>query len=269
MSRIAVSAAAALVLAAFGSVQGQGNDLLSRVRAAGVIRVANTQASPPWSMIDNRKQVVGFDVEFAREIARRIGVPRVEFVPGRFADFVAGVQASKYDVVIAGQTATEERKRVVDFSNPYQAIAVSVFARPSRAGEYKSLEDLRGKRVAVTAGTTQEKLVREKVPGATVKTYDNGTLALLDVGVGRADVGVFNRYVGAYLAEKNGLGVTPAFNVGVEFNSMSFRKGETAFKAAVDRALAEMLEDGSFAALSKKWLGGQDMTEDVRKAPRN
>ncbi|MFZ5990202.1 MAG: transporter substrate-binding domain-containing protein [Deinococcota bacterium] len=245
--------------------QAQGQDLLARVKAAGVLRVANTQASPPWSMIDDNKQLVGFDVDVANELAKRLGIPKVEFVAGRFADFIAGIEANKYDIVIAGQTVTEERKKAVDFSNPYQAISVSVFTRPSRTGQFKSINDLTGKRVAVTAGSTQEKFVREQVPGAIPKTYENGTLALLDVAFGRADAGLFNRFVGSYLAQRNGLLVAPAFDLGVELNAMSFRKGEAAFKAAVDKALADMIADGTFSAISKKWLGGQDMVAALAK----
>ncbi|GEM85999.1 transporter substrate-binding domain-containing protein [Meiothermus granaticius] len=263
-----VGAVTAMLLVTGALVQGtraQGQDLLARVKAAGVLRVANTQASPPWSMIDDNKQLVGFDVDVANELARRLGIAKVEFVAGRFADFVAGIEAGKYDIVIAGQTITEERKKAVDFSNPYQAISVSVFTRPSRTGQFKSINDLNGKRVAVTAGSTQEKFVREQIPGATPKTYENGTLALLDVAFGRADAGLFNRFVGSYLAQRNGLLVAPAFDLGVELNAMSFRKGETAFKAAVDKALAEMIADGSFSAISKKWLGGQDMVAALVK----
>ena len=261
----------AVVLAAVGllgltpQAQGQGGGLLAQVKARGVLRVANTQASPPWSLIDDKKQLVGFDVDVANELAKRMGIPRVEFVAGRFADFIAGIEAGKYDMVIAGQTATDERKKVVDFSNPYQAISVSVFTRPSRVEQFKTQDDLGGKRVAVTAGTTQEKFLREKVSAAAVKTYDNGTLALLDVAFGRADAGLFNRFVGAYLAQKNGLLVAPAFDLGVEFNAMSFRKGEPEFKAAVDKALAEMVADGTLTTISKRWLGGQDMAAALAK----
>lgn len=250
---------------AWQPAQAQGQDLLSRVKAAGVLRVSNTQASPPWSMIDENKQLVGFDVDVATELAKRMGIARVEFVAGRFADFIVGIEAGKYDMVIAGQTVTEERKKAVDFSNPYQAISVSVFTRPSRVAQFKSVADLNGKRVAVTAGTTQERFVREQVAGAIPRTYENGTLALLDVSFGRADAGLFNRFVGSYLAQRNGLLVAPAFDLGVELNAMSFRKGEPAFKAAVDKALAEMIADGTLTAISKKWLGGQDMTAALAK----
>lgn len=243
----------------------QGTSLLAKVKARGVLRIANTQASPPWSLIDDKKQLVGFDVDVANELAKRMGIPKVEFVAGRFADFIAGIESGKYDMVIAGQTITEERKKVVDFSNPYQAISVSVFTRPSRVEQFKSLDDLNGKRVAVTAGTTQEKFLRDKIPGATPKTYENGTLALLDVSFGRADAGLFNRFVGAYLAQKNGLLVAPAFDIGVELNAMSFRKGEPEFKVAVDKALAEMIADGTLTAISKRWLGGQDMVAALAK----
>jgi ABC-type amino acid transport substrate-binding protein len=167
-------------------------------------------------------------------------------------------------MVISGQTITEERKQQVDFSEPYEVNGVSIFVAQSNTA-IKTLEDLKGKRIAATAGGTQEKFARERIPNAEVKSYENATLALTDVGLGRADAYLGSRFVGAYLAQKNGLPVkpTPGF-IEREVNAMSFKKGEGAFKEAVDRALAGMVADGTLSRISQKWLGGLDMADKLK-----
>jgi cystine transport system substrate-binding protein len=240
--------------------------LLGAVRARGTLRVANTQASPPWNFLDERNQVTGYDVDVANEIAKRLKVGKVEFIGSNFQNFIPGIQTDKFDIVIAGQTVTAERKLQVDFSKPYQVNGVSIFVNTGNTS-IASKDDLAGKRIAVSAGSTQEALART-IPGAEVKTYENATLALTDVGLGRADAYLGSRFVGAYLAEKNALRVkaTPGL-LNSEINAMSVKKGETVFVAAVDAALDTMIADGTLTAISKKWLGGLDMVEELKKVP--
>ncbi|MBI2762045.1 MAG: transporter substrate-binding domain-containing protein [Chloroflexi bacterium] len=256
----AASPAAAVTTAATTQASG----MLAQVKSRGVLRVANTQANPPWNFRDDKNDVAGYDIEVAQEIAKRMGIAKVEFVQGTFQTFIPGVQTDKWDIVVAGQTITEERKGQVDFSNPYEVNGVSIFVAQSNTA-IKVVEDLKGKRIAVTAGGTQEKFAREQIPNADVKSYENATLALTDVGLGRADAYLGSRFVGAYLAEKTGLKVkpTPGF-IEREINAMSFKKGEAAFKAEVDRALAAMIADGTLSRISQKWLGGLDMVEELK-----
>lgn len=245
----------------------EATGLLADVRERGVLRVANTQASPPWSLLDETNQPAGYDVDVANEIAARIGVPEVEFVQGTFQNFIPGVQTGTFDIVISGQTVTAEREEQVDFSLPYQVNGVSIFVAADN-DEIQDEADLAGRSIGVSAGSTQEDFVRENIPDGEVRTYDNATLALRDVALGRVDAALFSRYVGSYLAEQNGLAVkaTPEL-LNTEVNAMSFRNGETAFKEAVDAALLSMIADGTLAAISAEWLGGQDMTEELRRLP--
>ena len=242
--------------------------VLAQARARGVLRVANTQANPPWNFLDEKNQVAGYDVDVANEIAKRIGIPKVEFIGSNFQNFIPGVQSDRFDIVIAGQTVTAERKQQVDFSEPYQVNGVSIFVGASNT-TIKTQADLAGKRIAVSAGSTQEQFAREKIPNAEVKTYENATLALTDVGLGRADAALVSRFVGAYLAEKNNLKVKPTEGLlNTEVNAMSFKKGETALKTEVDKALAAMIADGTLTTISKKWLGGLDMVTELKNAPK-
>ncbi len=239
-------------------------DVLTAVRSKGVLRVANTQANPPYSMVDKSNHVVGFDVDVANEVAKRLGITKVEFVVGTFQTFIPGLQAGKWDAVVAGLTVTEERKKQVDFSCPYQVNGVSIFVADGNP-TISTEADLAGKRVAVSAGTKQEEQARA-IRGAKVLTYDNSTLALKDVATGRADAYIGSKFTGAYLAEQNGLTVKPVSGyLSSEVNAMAFPKGQQELTKAADNALADMISDGTLSEISRHWLGGLDVATELRR----
>ena len=243
----------------------KSGNLLATARERGVIRVANTQANPPWNFVDGAKGLAGYDVDVARELAKRLKIADVQFVPGTFENFIPGVEAGRFDIVISGQTITEERKREVDFSMPYQLNGVGILVAEGNT-EITGPDDLADKTIAVTAGTTNEEQVREDYPKAKVKVYKNATLALSDVAQGRADACVVSRFQGTYLAEKNDLPIKAVGGVvDAEINAMTFRKGQDELKTAVDQALTAMIKDGTLTRTSQKWLG-LDMVSELRKA---
>lgn len=257
-----------LVLACTTGVgQPAGSEgLLDEVKTAGVIRVANTQTNPPFSFLNESNEVVGYDVDVANEIARRLGIPKVEFIRGTFQTFIAGLETDKWDVAISGLTPTDERRGEVDFSCPYQVNGLSIFVNDANT-TISGQADLEGKRIAVSAGSTQEQEARE-IPGARVQTYENATLALTDVGVGRADAYLGSRFVGAYLAEQNRLDVRPVAGfLNSEANAIAVPKGEDALVASINEALSGMLADGTLSKISQQWFSGLDMASELEKLP--
>lgn len=274
----ALAAGIALLAAGCGSGEPAGvddlatdgatreGDVLEQIRADGVLRVANTQANPPYSFVDESNNVVGFDVDVAEEIASRIGIDEVEFIVGTFQTFIPGLQSDKWDVVVSGLTITEERQEQVDFSCPYQVNDVAIFVAQGVEG-IEEEADLAGRRIAVTAGGTQEEQANQ-IEGAMVLTYDNATLALSDVAAGRADAYIGSKFTGAYLADQNNLDVSPAEGyLSREINAMAFPKGQEELIAAADEALAEMIDDGTLSDISREWLGGLDMVEGLSELP--
>ncbi|EHR61337.1 periplasmic component of amino acid ABC-type transporter/signal transduction system [Saccharomonospora cyanea NA-134] len=248
-----------------GCSGGGSTDVLADVRDSGTLRVALTQANPPWNFLDDGKPA-GYDVDVAHEVARRIGVDNVEFVASNFQSFIEGVRAGRFDIVISGQTITEERKQQVGFSRPYQVNGVAIFV-PNDDRGIVSLSDLEGKVVAVSAGTTQEQFAREEIPGAQVKTYQNATLGLTDLARGNADAMLVSRFQGSYLAEQNDLAVKPVGKLlESEVNGMSFRKGSPEFRKEVDAAIAGMIADGTLSRISRQWLG-LDMVPELKALP--
>lgn len=251
-SLFAVSAFGALLAP---SAAAQQADLLANARASGVIRVANTQASPPWSMLDDKNQPAGYDVEVAKEVARRIGVARVEFVADLFKNFVEGLKAGKYELVMNDLTPTPEREKQVDFSVAYGLEDFRIFVRTSNT-DIKDRPDLKGKRVGVTAGTSNESWSRANLPGSEIVTYDNGGLVFNDIAIGRIDALISSHFGGMRYASVNKL---PIKEVGpiltYQLSAAAMPKNQPALREAVSKAIREMRADGTIDRLSNRLLG--------------
>ncbi|WP_339094837.1 transporter substrate-binding domain-containing protein [Variovorax paradoxus] len=233
----------------------QQADLLANARASGVIRVANTQASPPWSMLDDKNQPAGYDVEVAKEVARRIGVARVEFVADLFKNFVEGLKAGKYELVMNDLTPTPEREKQVDFSIAYGLEDFRIFVRTSN-NDIKDRPDLKGKRIGVTAGTSNESWSRANLPGSEIVTYDNGGLVFNDIAIGRIDALISSHFGGMRYATVNKL---PIKEVGpiltYQLSAAAMPKNQPALREAVSKAIRDMRADGTIDRLSNRLLG--------------
>ena len=239
------------------------DDALARAQTEGVLRVANTQGHPPWDFIDETGELDGLGVDLVQEIARRMGVADVEFVSARFADLIPGLRAGRFDLVVAGHTITPEREEIVDFTNPYMVVGTSVFTAATGA-TIASLDDLPGTTIGVLAGSIQEGWLAENYPGqVAVRTYENPTLALGDLAVGRVDGVIYSNDAGSYIAAQRGLDVVAAVPVDREVNAMVVAQGQDSLREAVNAALAEMIADGTYARLSTEWLGGLDMAAEL------
>jgi L-cystine transport system substrate-binding protein len=253
---------------ALGCAGAGDDDVLERARAAGSLRVALTEANPPWNFLDAATDhPAGYDVDVTYELAKRLRIPHVEFIGSDFASFIGGIQADRFDIVVSAQTITTEREKQVGFSRPYGVNDVAVFVRKGNTS-IAGPEDLAGKKIAVSEGTTEAEFARGTIPNADVRTYKNAMLGLTDLSQGRADVALVSRFQGTYLARTKGLPVQPAIPLlHREILGMSFRKGSIAFKSAVDAAIGGMIADGTLSAISRRWFGGVDMAAEIRNLP--
>lgn len=258
-----------MALAACNPAWSQPQDILGAARASGVIRVANTQASPPWSLLDDRNQPSGYDVEVAKEVARRIGVARVEFVADLFKNFVEGLKAGKYELVMNDLTPTVERMKQVDFAAPYGVEDFRIFVRAGN-NDIRDRPDLKGKRVGATAGTSNESWARAHLKDSEIVTYDNGGLVFNDLAIGRIDAIISSHFGGTKYATVNKL---PIKEVGpiqtYQLSAPAMAKGQPALKEAVSRAVNDMLADGTIDRLSRRWVGvSYDMAAEIAKAQK-
>jgi len=245
----------------------QAADLLAQAKANGELRVANTQSSPPWSMLDGNNNPVGYDVAIAKEVGKRIGVPNVVFVADSFKNFVEGLKTGKYDLVMNDLTPTPEREQQVDFGDPYGVEDFRIFV-PAGNTDIKGKDTLKGKRVGVVTGSSNETWARAHLKDSDIRSYDNGALVFNDLGSGRIDAVIISHFGGMKYAHVNHL---PVKEVGepliYQLSAPAIVKGQPALRAAVNKAIAEMMADGTIDAIAKKWVGRDyDMAGTIAKA---
>jgi cystine transport system substrate-binding protein len=256
---LAMLAAAAWALA---GAPATAADLLATVKARGTLKVALEGTYPPFNYKDQKSgQLAGYDVDVARLLGARLGV-KVEFVTSEWAGILAGLAAHKYDVIVSQVGINPKREQAFDFSTPYIYSMPQLIVRKDDAAGYKSLADLKGKKLGVGQGSVYEQQAKA-VPGIDVRSYAAAPDTMSDLASGRLDAALNDSLMSAYLLKISRLPIKAGARVGaVERMGIPFQKGNPEFKAALNQALAGAAADGSLTAISLKWFGA-----DVSKAP--
>lgn len=235
-------------------------DLLDGVKQRGTLRVALEGTYPPFNFKENGK-LQGFEVELADALAKKLGV-KAEYTTSEWSAILAGLQAGKYDVVINQVGITEKRKETFDFSEPYTISSPQLIIRKDEKRDFKTLADLKGKKLGLGQGTNFAD-VAKAVGGIDIRTYPGSTEYLQDLALGRIDAALNDSLLIPYIVKKTKLPLKPGAPVGeLEKSGIPFVKGNPQFKAAIDKALADIQADGSFAKISNKWFD-----RDVSKPP--
>lgn len=248
--------AAGLILAPHSHAHAELSDVTQR----GELRVVMSGEYPPFSQPAASGGLVGFDVDVANEIGRRLGV-KTRVIKAEFSSIIAGLQGGQFDLAVASQSKTPEREKAVDFlSRPYYYDGFQLFV--PRASAVTSLGALDGKPVAVALGTVFEKFLRDQ-KYANVATYSGEQEIFLALGAGRAAGMITTRTVGS-VAIKSGQALKAAGPVLQQDNPyITLGKNQPKLKAAVDKALAGMRADGTLKRISVKYLGS-DVTVPAR-----
>lgn len=261
MKRI-LSALLAVMLAAALFTLGVSaeEDLLQKIQTRGTIIVGLEGDWAPWSFVDENDELMGFDVEVARAIAEKLGV-EAEIIPGEWDGLFAGMDAGRYDMVVNGVEVTPERTEKYDFADPYAYIRTALIVRGDNE-DIKTFEDLKGKKTANSIASTYMNLAEDY--GATCYGVDTLDETLTMVLQGRVDA-TLNAIVSYtdYLAQHPDANLKVVATTEDASNvAIPMRKGdETAsLLEAVNKAIAELHEEGVISELSIKYFG-----EDISK----
>jgi polar amino acid transport system substrate-binding protein len=216
--------------------------------------IAVTAGSPPFSFVDAETgEEVGFDVDYAKEVAERIGM-EPEILMVEWAGILPGLLAGKYDMIIGSMAITPERQEQANFSIPYYVSGAQLIVR-SDDDSIVSLEDLVGKKVGVTLGTTYEEKANE-IEGVEVMTYKTEMDQLLDLVNGNIDAVITDKYIGAYTIQESGLDLKLVGDlIYEETMGIPVRKEDTDLLEKLNAAVEEITNDGTLDALGSKWFG--------------
>ena len=249
---------AACCMAVVGAVvlpAAQAADLMSEARARGALRIAVEGTYPPFNFKDpNTGHLTGYDVEVARLVAARLKL-RPQFVLTEWSAILPAVSSGKVDAAISQVIITPEREQTHDFSIPYTYSGFQLMVRKNERATYRSLDDLKGRRLGVRQGSVFEQRAKA-VPGIEVKSYPAVPENLQDLAFGRIDASLDDSLMVSYLLKNAELPVKAGPRVGkVVHIGVAFGKNNPQFKAAVDRVLNEARSDGTLRQLSLKWFG--------------
>ncbi|WP_247883715.1 lysine/arginine/ornithine ABC transporter substrate-binding protein [Azospirillum sp. B21] len=245
------------------------------------VRIGSEGAYPPWNATDTSGKLIGFEIDLANDLCKRMKVS-CEFVAQDWDGIIPALQQGKYDAIMSAMTITDERRKVIDFSAPY-GTEPSVFAvlTDSPLGKALNLgadridlndqakakpvldklaEALKGKSVGVQVSTIQADFMDKHLSKVTMRTYDKIDNAGIDLNSGRVDAMFGDRsVVEAVLKATPGkmVVVGPNFIGGVigEGMGVGLRKDTADLKAMFDKAIGEALKDGTVKKLSTQHFG--------------
>jgi len=225
----------------------QGEDRsCERVQVRGKLLVAIDPTYPPMEFEGKDGQPAGFDIDFAKELAKRIGV-QAEFVVMDWSGIVAGLQSQRYDVIICSMNITEERRRQVEFVEYLRMSQVFVCQQGTRV---ETELDLAGKVVSIQTNTTShtwvENVQNKGIAIKEIKAFPAATDPFNAVKVGQAEVIVTDEPVGKYYARRDPTFVVTGQAIEAQAVGIALRKADLKLQLAVCQAVADMKREGAF-----------------------
>ena len=273
MRSIGVWATAALLSVA--SAGAEAGTTLDRVKSSGTLVNVVVNDYPPFSFINDKNELAGFDIDVAQAFADRLGLKLKTETPG-WETIVGGKWQGRWDICICSMTPTTQRAEVLDFPIQYYA-SPSVLVVNKDDSRIQSIADISGKRVGVGTGSSYEAYLDKTlvIPGGkkiefpfenVIKVPSDETVAFQDLALG---AGVRLDAIVANLATtKERIDATGAFKiVGKplygEPNWVATDKGDPEWEAKVVETIKALKADGTLAKISQKWLGADVTADDL------
>ena len=212
---------------------------------------------PPMGFRDEKNELVGFDIDMAREAAKRMGV-EAEFKPIDWSAKEAELSGKRVDALWNGLTITEERKAKIGFTAPYMENHQIIVVAAKSAINNKA--DMSGKVVGAQEGSSAVDAVKKDdavfKSFKEFKTFGDNVTALMDLSAGRLEAVVVDEVVGRYyVAKKPDEYRVLEENFGTEEYGVGVRKDDAELLEKLNKAMGEMKADGTAAKIATQWFG--------------
>ena len=202
-------------------------------------------------------EYVGFDIDIVNEIADRSGF-EIELETTNFDGIIPGLQTGTFDIAIAGITITEDRAEVVDFTSPYYKSGLRIGV-PVDDTAITGVDDLEGLTIATRLGSTSADYIENNIEGATPNTYEQLDQAYLSVEGGGSDAVLYDAPNVEYYIQTTGgdsLKIVGELLEAQDYG-IAVSQGNEELVTAMNEALADMVEDGTYAEIFEKWFGSE------------
>ncbi|AZU60315.1 transporter substrate-binding domain-containing protein [Neobacillus mesonae] len=208
----------------------------------------------PFSYLNNDLSMTGFDIEVGNAVGKELGLKPVQ-KRMKFKGLIEGIKTGRADAAVASHTINPDRAKHVAFSTPYYYSGPQIFTRPD--SNIKTVEDLKGKEVAVAKGSTYADVAGKYT--SNLKMYDSDITALKALSMGRHDA-VITDFVTGKSSQQEGFKIKGQQLIERSEQAIVVPKDNPEFLKRINKALQKLREDGTLARISQKYFG-QDITK--------
>ncbi|MBO9451276.1 transporter substrate-binding domain-containing protein [Tropicibacter sp. R16_0] len=229
------------------------------------VRMGTEGYYPPFNFFDSAGQIKGFDIDIGNALCERMKVT-CEWVATDWDGIIPALNSDKFDTIIASMTITDERSKVVSFSDPYYFNSVRFVAAKGHGLSGAMPVDLSGMIIGTQSATGEVDILEQYFPDSELKLYPKLDDALLDMEAGRVDLVLASQFVlGDWLKSDEGsccefVGETfiPDFAKGT---GIAVRQDDTELRDALNKALAEIVADGTYGKIRDQYFSFDIMTQ--------
>ncbi|WP_160683697.1 ABC transporter substrate-binding protein [Clostridium sp. C2-6-12] len=221
---------------------------LDAIKAKKKLVVGTSADYAPYefhAQIDGKDQVVGFDIEIAKQFAKDLGV-ELEVKDMAFDGLLVALQADKVDMIFAGMTPTDERKQNADFSDIYFTATHRFILRSGEEAGISKMEDLKGKKIGVQKGSIQEGIAKTNFEAGNIKALDKVPDLVLDLKNKKIDAVLVESTVADLTIQKNqGIAIASGLEVQDPDGgcAIAMKKGSTELQTEINKTLKKLKEE--------------------------
>lgn len=224
--------------------------------ADNVIRVGTDATFPPMEFVKDGKRT-GFDIELMEALTKTMG-KKIQWIDIDFKGLIPGLISNRFDIAASAIYMTDERRKVVTFSDPYYRGGLAVLVRRDD-NSIKVPEDLnKGKRVSVQVGTKSVSYLRDNFPGVERVEVEKNQAMFDLLATGRVNAVVTGRPAAVEYARTQPLVRVLDKGLTTELYGFALRKNDTALVEHLNKALQTLRMNGTYDALTDKWFAGKD-----------
>ena len=232
---------------------------IEQIMKRGKLRVGFESGYTPFEMTNKKGEFIGFDMDYARRLAKDMGV---KFVPINTAwdGIIPALMTGKFDIIMGGMTITQERNLKVNFAEPYIVVGQTILINKKLKDKVLSYKDLNNPKYILTSrmGTTGEQAIKKYIPKATYKGFEAQVEAGLEVINGKADALVYDLPFCGFLYGSQGKGKTIFLSDPFTYEPLAWaiNKGDPDFLNYLNNFLRQSKGDGFYDRMYKKWITG-------------
>jgi polar amino acid transport system substrate-binding protein len=227
---------------------------LDAIKARGKLLVGVTESSPPFSFRDDGKGIVGYDVDLAAQVAKRLGVA-AEKIPIINAERIPALQRDRVDLVAVGMTRSNKRENDIDFSYAYLDSPHMILVRKSSG--IAQIAQLGGRKLALVRSASVDEKLKAAVPSLQIVYFDTYDAAFATLADGGVDAFLADKMLVLWFAQKSGHAADFTLIAGYALPrtaGFALKKDEPGFLSFVNQTLLDLEASGEAAKIFDKWF---------------